>query len=264
MTSTKLEFDNLLNVRDLGGMVTKDGRKIKDGKLFRSCLLYDASDKDKEILADKIGIIVDFRSDDEIASRPDPEIEGVAYLHLPAYDNTMQAGQNIQKTAKDPSAKPFHDADRTRRAMAGVYMRFAENEFTVGQFGTFLHILLDKNYKSVLWHCTAGKDRTGFATAILLKILGVDDASIVEDYMLTNQYWGSEVEKAKQDFRKENGYLLPENERALEYLHLAWGEYVTGTLDRACEIYGDFDHYVSEGLHLTEAEIAQLKEMYLE
>ena len=264
MTSTKLEFDNLINVRDLGGIETKDGRKIKEGKLFRSCLLYGATDKDKEILAEKIGIIVDFRSDDEIASRPDPEIEGVTYLHLPAYDNTMQAGKNVQKTAKDPAAKPFHDADRCRRAMAGIYLRFAENDFTVSQFETFLRIVLEGKYKSVRWHCTAGKDRTGFATAIILKILGVDDASILEDYMLTNEYWEPEVEKTKQDFLKENGYLLPENERSLEYLHRSWEEYLNGSMARINEIYGDFDHYVSEALHITDAEKEKLQEMYLE
>ena len=175
-----------------------------------------------------------------------------------------QAGKNVQKTAKDPAAKPFHDADRCRRAMAGIYLRFAENDFTVSQFETFLRIVLEGKYKSVLWHCTAGKDRTGFATAIILKILGVDDASILEDYMLTNEYWEPEVEKTKQDFLKENGYLLPENERSLEYLHRSWEEYLNGSMARINEIYGDFDHYVSEALHITDAEKEKLQEMYLE
>lgn len=82
--STPLGLASLANTRDLGGMIGADGRRILPGKLFRSGLLARASAEDLEAIAQKIALVVDFRSDGERTLQPDPQLAGVQYAALPA------------------------------------------------------------------------------------------------------------------------------------------------------------------------------------
>ena len=196
---------------------------------------------------------------------PDPEdreyisaaLEGVL-AHREEID------EKIEKTAIDPEGKPMHDAERTKRSMCSMYLQFAENDYSKKQYERFLRYLLSDQYHGVLWHCTAGKDRTGVGAAILQKILGVSDEDIFADYMLTNNYMGTEVEQAKAEFKEEWGYLTEENERALEYLHRTHEDYIRTVLTRIDELFGSFENYITEGLHITKEEEELLKQKYLE
>ena len=264
MLSTRLEFDNLPNIRDLGGMVTKDGHRIKSGILFRGGRLCEASENDKEKLAGMLDLVLDFRSEDEVVRHPDPDIPGIKNIHMSIYDNTFRPDKKIEKTAIDPEGKPMHDAERTKRSMCSMYLQFAENDYSKKQYERFLRYLLSDQYHGVLWHCTAGKDRTGVGAAILQKILGVSDEDIFADYMLTNNYMGTEVEQAKAEFKEEWGYLTEENERALEYLHRTHEDYIRTVLTRIDELFGSFENYITEGLHITKEEEELLKQKYLE
>ena len=188
MVSKKIPFENLNNVRDLGGMVTEDGRHVKEGMLLRSGRLFEASDADKKRLAEMVDLILDFRSKDEVDKTPDPQLDGVEYIHMSIYDDSFHPDRHVEKTEIDPEGRPLHDGERTRRSMCAMYLQFAENEYAKSQFEFFLRKLLSGQYHCVLWHCTAGKDRTGIGAAILQKILGIPYEDIIEDYMLTNEY----------------------------------------------------------------------------
>lgn len=264
MLSTRIEFEKLANVRDLGGMETKDGRHIKYGLLFRGSRLYEATEKDKEKLAGMVDLILDFRQDKELSRHPDPDIPGVKNIAMSIYDDSFKPDVNIEKTEIDPEGRPMHDAERTKRSMCKMYLVFAENDYTRSMYEQFLRFLLSGEYKGVLWHCTAGKDRTGVGAAILQKILGVSDEDIFADYMLTNNYMGTEVEQAKKEFKEQWGYLTDENDRALEYLHHTHEDYIKTVLTRIDELFGNFDDYITNGLHITKEEQEKLREMYLE
>ena len=82
--------------------------------------------------------------------------------------------------------------------------------------------------------------------------------------MLTNEYMGPEVEQAKKEFFEQYGYLTEENEKSLEYLHRTHPSYVDTVMTRIDELYGNFDNYITQGLHISEEEKEQLRKMYLD
>ena len=107
MPSRVLPFEKLNNVRDLGGMKTRDGRKIRDGKLIRSGHLSGLDDVDLGLLSEMVSDIVDFRSQKEIKRQPDMEIPGAEYHHIPIVaDLTGITRRKSGKTAAALSCKP--------------------------------------------------------------------------------------------------------------------------------------------------------------
>ena len=263
MLSTRIDFEGLANIRDLGGMRTEDGRTVRPGLLFRGSRLFEASEADKKRLSAMVDLVLDFRQEKEAARHPDPEIAGVVNIAMSIYDDSFQPDRSVEKTEVDPKGLPLHDAERTKRSICNMYLVFAENDHSRSQYEKFLRFLLDENYHGVLWHCTAGKDRTGVGAAILEKILGVSDEDIFADYMLTNQYMGSELETARKEFKEQWGYLTEENEKALEYLHHTDESYIQTVLSRINELYGSFENYIASGLHITPEEQKKLQEKYL-
>ena len=104
MVSKKLTFENIRNIRDIGGITTKDGRKIKANKLIRSDSLFNASSKDITDLNNLIEMIIDLRSDREITSKPDPYLSNAEYIHLPV--NEKKTNVSIVKTyAENPEGR---------------------------------------------------------------------------------------------------------------------------------------------------------------
>ena len=151
MVSKKIPFENLNNVRDLGGMVTEDGRHVKEGMLLRSGRLFEASDADKKRLAEMVDLILDFRSKDEVDKTPDPQLDGVEYIHMSIYDDSFHPDRHVEKTEIDPEGRPLHDGERTRRSMCAMYLQFAENEYAKSQFEFFLHVFpLVKNLHGIV------------------------------------------------------------------------------------------------------------------
>ncbi len=113
----------------------------------------------------------------------------------------------------------------------------------------------------VLWHCSAGKDRAGFAAAILLRILGVEADVVVQDYALSKQY--------ALDARKRDLFLLRlfKGDEAADKLAVIMGvepEWLQAGFDQIDADYGNFDGYVREGLGLSEEDVARLKDLLLE
>ena len=210
MVSTIIPFEGVMNIRDLGGMKTKDGRVIKPGMLFRGSRLIDATEKDKEQIAKSVDLIVDFRSEQEIIEQPDPDLEGVTNIHIPILDT----------------------------------MAFVESDFSRSQYAAFMRHVIDGGYEKVMWHCTAGKDRTGFAAFLFQKMFDIDDESIMEDYVLTNQYIKEDVDRIKDGIRKREGSLTDEQERALTSLFGAEEAYLKTSIAKIEELYGDFHNYL--------------------
>ena len=133
-------------------------------------------------------------------------------------------------------------------------------EFTP-QFRQFIHAVLDAGGKPVAWHCSAGKDRTGFASAILLRVLGVPQETVMRDYMESKQH--------ALEARKNQLLLLRvfKGEEAADKLAIMMGVEEAWLLAAFEEIdarWGSFDNYVSEGLQLTDRDIAKLRNQLLE
>lgn len=188
-TERKIDFEGCFNFRDLGGYRSLDGRTVRWGKLFRSDALHLMSPADADHARRQLGIstVIDLRANNEvIPEKLGPLMaSGVAYHHLPVIDQVRYT------TDSRVDGDPF--------ATLGEYLRVLREGGP--HFARLLNLLAGDVYPAV-FHCTAGKDRTGLAAALLLDLLGVSDDQIAEDYALTNL----SIEKIVERMRTLPGY----------------------------------------------------------
>lgn len=244
--SQLLAFEKLHNTRDLGGMKTTDGHTIRSGLLFRSGHLSDLSSGDVRILSGIIHTVIDFRSDGERTEQPDMQISGVENIHIPIVDN-LTAGISREKESDQNLYKNFlMKPEEAKAYMCGMYRAFT-SEAAVCQFKRFLHILVEDD-GPFLWHCTAGKDRAGIASAIVEEILGVGRQDIIADYLKTNEYIEKDIVYLSDFVKKQFGTDSMLVEESLQYLFGAEEEYIEAFYDAVNEKYGNMDMFISDGL----------------
>lgn len=261
--SKQLSLAGLNNTRDLGGMRTRDGRQIVSGKLIRSGHLYSATGEDLALLSEKVELIIDFRTEQERREKPDPSMVGAEYLHLPIFES-LAAGVTREETS---DAQAFtmvaREPDKARRYMQNTYLGFVTNPFSLSQYSRFLRLLLISREKGILWHCTAGKDRAGFASVLVQELLGVDREDIFADYLKTNQCLHEEILQLCNMVGQSMGGLDEKSAKALDYLFGAHEEYLAGLYEKVDETCGSFSAFLTDKLSLTREEIEQLQALFL-
>lgn len=259
MHSTLLPFEGLNNTRDLGGVRTADGSSIKSGMLIRSGQLFFASESDLEQLSRICGTVLDLRTTKERNEKPDPELPGVSNIHLPVFED-MTAGVTREKESDE---KAFYEvaasAERSKMYMCRNYEVFVSTEPAIRSYRSFIDLLLSDRQNALLWHCTAGKDRAGFASVLILYILGVPMQDIIDDYLYTNECLHNEIEMLKSMF----GGSDPARLNALQVLFSADRIYLESLLSKAETLYGSLDGFITEALRVTPEERSALKEKYL-
>ncbi len=258
VVSTYLDLQGLNNTRDLGGMRTKDGRAIRSDKLIRSGKLTGL--KDKDWFSQHIALVVDLRSTKECTDNPDPTIADVEYLHLPIFE--MRAS-GVTRDKESDRGMAALDPESALQRMAGVYKSFLTNEFSLSQYRRFVRLLLEPREKAVLWHCSAGKDRTGVGALFVQELLGVDRADIVADYMISNAYLEEEIRQQCEERGRQIGGLDETAETVMRCFLGAHEEYPLTVYQTAEELYGDFEGFIRNGLGITGAERETLRQMYL-
>src|SRR5262245_10380934 len=182
-----LPFGGAKNFRDLGGYQTTDGRTIRWNVLYRSDALHKLTDADlSHLSALMLDRIIDFRVQHEKDREPDrlPGNMEIRVIALPILDSSTQAWHDSREEFVR-NLKKINPVSYMVRTNVELATRFTP------EFKLFLQELLSASGHPVLFHCAAGKDRTGFAAAILLRILGVPREVVMQDYLLTNQYFMS-------------------------------------------------------------------------
>lgn len=168
------------NFRDLGGFKTKDGKFVKWGKVFRSDDLYKLTDTDLNYLASiPLISIVDFRAQSEIDLAPDKNPSSLktnyALSITPGQLNSWEKIQSLTTAQMDS-------------AMMNINIDFVTNPEIIEHYKTFFDLLQNQDEVPLMFHCSAGKDRTGMGAALFLSALGVDEETIMNDYLSSNNY----------------------------------------------------------------------------
>ncbi|MDG1944851.1 MAG: tyrosine-protein phosphatase [Halioglobus sp.] len=253
-----LNFEGIANFRDLGGYPTADGRQVKWGVLYRTGTLTDASNADLKGLAQlKLNTLIDFRSSVEKQEEPNhlPDPIGFSVVEIPTLDDGNQAivGE-IMERIETGNFEEF-DPDQL---MLEANRQFATT-FTP-QFRQYIHTVLDADGAPIVWHCSAGKDRAGFAAAILLRILGVPQNLVIQDYMASKQHTLDARRSQLMILRLLKGKEAADKLAILMGVEEAW---LTAAFEEIDTSWGSFDNYVRQGLDLDEADVAQLKAQLL-
>lgn len=258
-------FENLKNTRDLGGILTADGRRIKSGMLIRSGELCQASEKDIEYLQGVVGLIIDFRTGTEVREKPDPQIPGVGYIHHPII-REMKAGITQEDQAKKATMEEIfrrfaNDYDGATQYMKNIYNGMLTDDYQVSQYAKFVSLAVGNENGATLWHCMAGKDRAGFATAVLLQALGVPRETIIADYLKTNEY----VEDA---VRWAIGMLEDAGCKGCEpIVRCFFGakrEFIESIYETSDKLFGGFDTFLSEKMGITKEMRDYMRAKYLD
>lgn len=241
----RLPLDGADNFRDLGGYRTADERFVRWGVLFRSNDLADFTDADLDYLSEvDIRLQCDLRSDLEREKRPNrvlltpvPEI-----LEYPI----PQAGMNPSEIQEAIRTGTMGELD-IRQIMLSTYRSFPIEHHDL--WARIFSRLQDPNSLPFLVHCTAGKDRTGFISALVLLALGVPEQTVYEDYLATNRYRATYNNFVLRWvplyslFRTERKELLPLLDARAEYLDASFQEIRNR--------WGSVDVYLEEALGLT-------------
>lgn len=228
------------NFRDLGGFKTTEGRYVKWGKIIRSDDLYHLTEADLTYLASLPLIsVVDFRAESEVNLAPDK---------LPAsttghYDYSISPG-NLT-SSMDLSTLSSNKGDSV---MMEINVLLVSDSANIKRYKDYFALLQNEKDVPLLFHCSAGKDRTGMAAALTLFALGVDEETIMNDYLSSNIYLG--------DKYREYIAKYP----ALRSLFEVKSEYIQAGIKWMKQEYGTVENYLKKVLNV---DISKMKEMYL-
>lgn len=232
------------NFRDLGGYPGKDGRIVRWRQIFRSNHLGHLTEADIEVLRPlRLKSAFDFRGTEERVAAMCGLAE-IAVHSLPIEPTVVAA---LRTRLAEGVALSSTDALDVMRDSYRNYVRYNTPSFRA----LFAHLLQDR--APLVIHCTAGKDRTGFACALILHALGVPDEVIAEDYLLTNRF-----------YRRDPGASgdLPDDVK--QVLGSVEASFLAAAFEAISADYGDLESYLSGGLGLGAGARAALEARYLE
>ena len=238
---------SIQNIRDLGGITTKDGRKIREGCLIRSANFGAATDEDLLRLQreHRLRTVIDLRTAQERIELPD-HVGSCSYLPIPIIEN-FEAGITHECRTE---GMPFPN-------LRELYKMMMLNRQCQANFRKVLKACFEHDYDSgaILWHCTEGKDRCGMTAALLLEALGVDRKEILEDYLETNTTNLPKAEKIYKQVEAEHGEVMAE---CIYQAYIADRTYIENAWSAMN------DHYITEILGFTEQEVEAFRMRILE
>ncbi len=257
-----LNLPDAPNARDIGGYTTWTGARVRTGLVFRSDALNKLGPAEVATLG-ALGplTVIDFRGPDEIAAAADKLPPDASYVNLPVYNPQSDLYTLLNETIEGgPAVQQQVLGDGRNVQIMTAYYRWLVTDPTArAQFGTALTNIADST-GPVLYHCSAGKDRTGWMSAILLTLLGVPASTVYQDYLASNA-----------DLSAANQAQLTELEQAglvtdpslLEPMLGVQADYLTAAFEQANASYGSFYGFVRAGLGISQATIARIQSRLL-
>jgi protein-tyrosine phosphatase len=259
--STEPELSGVRNFRDVGGLPTVDGRRVRQGVLFRSGHLAHATEEDAAFLG-SLGLhtVFDFRNaSDQKLEGPDVELPGVRNVNLPLSDPAD--GSEFWKMVRDGEMDQLREilgGDKGANRMIASYRTIVKER--TAEHSQVLHALAEDSVPALM-HCAAGKDRAGLSIAVTLLAVGVEREAILTDYLESNAK--HRRYKVRRSGSSASAYS-PEVMELLSPLFDARAEYLTAAFDTVEETWGSVDAYLEQGLGITPEIRERLRERLLD
>ncbi|MFI9168872.1 tyrosine-protein phosphatase [Streptomyces lincolnensis] len=259
--STEPDLAGVRNFRDVGGLPTVDGRRVRHGVLFRSGHLAHATGEDAAFLG-ALGLhtIFDFRNAaDQKLEGPDVELPGVRNVNLPLTDpaDGGEFWEMVRDGEIDQLREILGDGKAAARMIASYRTIMKER---TAEHSQVLHSLAEDSVPALM-HCAAGKDRAGLSIAVTLLALGVEREAIIADYLESNAK--HRRYKVHRSGSSASGYS-PEVMELLSPLFDARAEYLQAAFDTIEETWGGADTYLEKGLGVTPQTRERLRERLLD
>lgn len=237
----RLPMEGGFNSRDLGGYKTTDGRTIKWGKLFRADEMHLLTEEDLTYLSSiPLVSVVDYRTEREQSMNPNRHPSSLLHYYSCPFSSGVLAGvDSIQ----------YKSEAQLDTIVMMMNRAFITEERAITSLKHFFNLLEDENNAPLLFHCTGGKDRTGIGAALLLFALGVDEQTVIDDYMLSDIYL---LEKFG-DIIAVYPNLRP--------LLTVKPEYLEAGIQQMKDDYGTVERYLIE---VMEVDMEKLRDIYLE
>ena len=264
-----MQFEGIVNARDLGGLPMGDGKTVRPGVLLRTAHLNEATDADVVRLRDQFHLrrIFDFRTYQEAQAQPDQDIPGAEHILLPTLDVEAE-----RKSGEAVPQETFLDLPRHivklsftklfQKKARELYPSLVLSEFSQLQYATFLNLIVETPDGAVLWHCSQGKDRTGIGAAFILGALGCERDVMVADFDRSNETYRPLVEQLCQEVERAGGGD-EEKEVVRAFMGVSTRNFCN-VLDLIQDRWGTLQNYLKDTMGLTDADFALLRERYLE
>lgn len=256
-----LHIASVPNLRDVGGLATRDGGTVRSGLLYRSTVLDRLADADAVEFA-RLGIrrIYDFRTGverDAVQDRVPAETEYVIADVLS--DQTDNTPAEIMASMRDPrvARQAFGDGKG-----AAMFVRQYRDFVTLGSahraYGRLFRDLAEERHRPALMHCSTGKDRTGWAAASLQLLLGVPVQAVMDDYLASNGHLKPAFKSMLDAFESQGG----DPELLSEFFGVS-PDYLESALDEVRRSYGTIERYFTDGLAIDDGTLRSLREAFL-
>lgn len=249
--SSPVQIKNGINFRDLGGIRTQDGRTIRSGRLYRAGAFTELTVPERDYLSQtlQIGHVLDYRDVDEIKNYPYALWQGAHYYNVPANPLTDEVSANLD-----------HEFEKKHVPNDFMLRLYRLLPFNNRAYKQLVHLLSADDSQPLVQHCAVGKDRTGVGVALTLFALGVEEETVMADYLLT--------ETLLADFREKILHRFSEQMDATQLagfrqLFAAKEEYLATALACIKQKYTSIDNWLASEYGLTTEHKQVLQNKYL-
>ena len=220
--------------------------------------MHSLTDEDVKYLSRlNIKSVVDFRSDEERESEPDRLTPDMTQVLLPIKFQPKELDdETLKNLMKNLTFGTLDSSNLLTDFNIVIVKDFAD------EYKKFFRHVIENNAEPIVFHCTAGKDRAGFASAMILTVLGVPREKVIEDYLLTNTYVKDHVDSEMLEIELKTFFRADTDN--LRKINLVAERYIQAAFDTIDSEWGGMDNYISTALSLTEEDILKLQNFYLE
>ncbi|MFJ9579415.1 tyrosine-protein phosphatase [Streptomyces sp. NPDC101191] len=249
------------NLRDLGTLPLGEGRSVREGLVFRSGQLDRLDAEDPVVAGLGIRTVVDFRTAAERTERPDRVPPGGRLVVADVLADFLATSglppaARLKTLLSDPALAEEHlGGGRAQAAFARTYRAFVSSDSARASYRALLMELGDPHAGPLLFHCTAGKDRTGWAATVVLSLLGADERTVTDEYLAVNPAVREAFAPLIEGFTLQGG----DPELALALLGVVPG-YLEAAQDEVAVRHGSMEKYVREGLGVPDETVAVIRE----